>query len=531
MRHEDQGAPGALAGPREWLGLAVLVLPTLLVAMDLTALLLALPRLSADLGATGTEQLWISDGYGFLVAGFVVTMGTLGDRIGRRRLLLAGAAAFAVLSAVAAYSTSPEMLIAVRALLGIAGATLMPSTLALITNMFRDDAQRGRAIAIWATCQFAGGALGPVLAGVLLQRFWWGSVFLVAVPAMAVLLLAGRILLPEFRTAAPGRLDPLSVGLSLAAVLPVVYGLKQLAAGGAHGPAVPLAAIAVGAAAGAVFVRRQLALDTPLLDLRLLRDRPVSAVLVALVFAGVAMAGTGLMVTQYLQSVLGYSPLESALWFAPMGLGVAVGTMTAPALAKRMRPAAAIAAGLALSAAGSVLLTQVDGTGGLPLVLAGITVLALGTGPLFALGTGLVVGSVPPGRAGAAASMSETGNYFGGSLGLALLGVVGAALYRDRMAHVDAPAAARQTLAGAGAAARDLPHAQAAELIRTANDAFTSGLNVTGAIAAALFGGLAVLVMAMRPAPATPTSGGGKPPARGRRPEPADGDRGRVVVP
>ncbi|WP_242891181.1 MFS transporter [Actinomadura litoris] len=491
-----------IAPRRAWLGLAVLVLPTLLVAMDITSLFLALPQISEDLGASGTEQLWITDGYGFLMAGFVITMGTLGDRLGRRRLLLAGGTAFAVLSVVSAYAVNPQMLIAARALLGVAGATLMPSTLALITNMFRDERRRGRAIAIWATCQFAGGALGPVLAGLLMRWFWWGSVFLVAVPVMVGLLVLGPVLLPEFRAPARGRLDLLSVGLSLAAVLPVVYGLKRLAVDASGGTPVPVAAIVGGVVVGVVFVRRQLTLEEPLLDLRLLRNRSFAAVLVGLVFAGVAMAGTGLMATQYLQGVLGRSPLASAVLFAPMGLGVAAGTMTAPMLARRMRPASAIAAGLCLSVVGCVLLTRVDGADGLPWLIAGVTVLALGTGPLFALGTGLVVGSVPPRRAGAAAAMSETSNYFGSSLGMAALGVVGAAVYRSRMA--DAPAAARQTLAGADAAARDLPGDQAEALLRTAHDAFTLGLNITGAVSAVIFAALALLIRATRPTEPSP---------------------------
>ncbi|MFI6845130.1 MFS transporter [Kitasatospora sp. NBC_00085] len=477
---------------RAWLGLVVLMLPTLLVAMDTTALLLALPQLSADLGATNVQQLWISDGYGLMVAGLVITMGTLGDRIGRRRLLMTGGAAFAVLSVVAAFATGPLMLIVARALLGVAGATLAPSTLALIITMFRDERQRGRAIAIWATCQFTGGALGPVLAGVLLQRFWWGSVFLAAVPAMALLLLAGPVLLPEFRGDRAGRLDPVSVGLSLVAVLLMVYGIKQLTVGSA--PVVPAAALVVGAAAGFLFVRRQLRMETPLLDLRLFRNRPFTAVIVALVFAGVAMAGTGLLVTQYLQGVLGFSPVASALLFAPMGLGVAAGTTAAPALARRMRQTTAIAGGLAGSALGSLLLVRVDGAGALPLVMTGITVLALGTGPLFALGTGLVVGSVPPERAGSAASMSETGNYFGGSLGFALLGATAAAVYRSRTDG------ASDSLAGAVAAGRSLPAGQGAELLHTAREAFTAGLHVTGVVAAVIFAGLAALTLAMRPA-------------------------------
>ncbi|MGW4644543.1 MFS transporter [Sphaerisporangium sp. NPDC004334] len=480
---------------RAWLGAALLMLPTLIVAMDTTALLLALPRLSADLGAGSVQQLWISDGYGFMVAGMVITMGTLGDRIGRRRLLITGAAAFAVLSVVAAFAADPLTLIVVRALLGIAGATLAPSTLALLTTMFPDAQRRGKAIAVWATCQFTGGALGPVLAGFLLQHFWWGSVFLAAVPAMVLLVLAGPVLLPESRSDHAGRLDPSGVGLSLAAVLLIVYAIKRLTVEGLS--VVPAVVLLVGAALGWLFVRRQLRLDTPLLDLRLFRNRPFAAVIIALVLAGIAMAGTGLQVTQYLQSVLGFSPFASAVLFAPMGLGVAVGTMTAPALARRMKQTTAIAGGLVVSALGGLLLVGVDGPGTLPLAMIGIAVLALGTGPLFALGTGLVVGSVPPERAGSAASMSETGNYLGGSLGFALLGVAAAVVYRDRMGGTS------DSLAGAIAAGRHLPAGQATELLHSAREAFLAGLHVTGVVAAVIFTGTAVLIQTMRPATRT----------------------------
>jgi DHA2 family multidrug resistance protein-like MFS transporter len=496
---------GALAGRREWIGLTLLVLPALLVAMDITALFLALPRLSADLHASSVEQLWITDSYGFAVAGFVITMGTLGDRVGRRRLLLIGGASFAVVSVAAAYSANPVMLIIARGVLGIAGATLAPSTLALISSMFRDARQRGQAIAVWATCQFVGGAAGPVLAGVLLAHFWWGSVFLMAVPVMVLLLIAGPFVLPEYRSPAPGRLDLASVGLSLAAVLLVVYGLKQVAIGGASGSfglVGSWGSLGAGGVLGVIFVRRQLRLDSPLLSLGLLRNGPFTAVLAALLCTGVALAGTGLLVTQYLQSVLGYSPLASAVLFTPMGLGIAAGTMTAPALARRVRPATAITGGLSLSVAGCLLLTLAGPTGGLPVVMAGIGVLALGAGPLFALGTGLVIGSVAPARAGSAASMSETANYLGSSLGLALLGAVGASVYRGHMAHVVAPAgvaAAGQTVAGAVAASAHLPAEAAAELLAAARGAFTSGLHVTGLVAAVIFAGLAVLIAVARP--------------------------------
>jgi len=214
---------------REWAGLAVLALPTLLVSIDVFVLLLALPRLSQDLHASSTQQLWISDIYGFLLAGFLVTMGTLGDRMGRRRLLLAGATAFGLASVLAAYAGSPAMLIAARALLGIAGATLSPSTLALISNMFRQPRQRAVAIGVWMACFMAGAAIGPVAVGVMLEHFWWGSVFLLGVPAMALLLALGPVVLPEYRAPAAGRLDLGSVALSLAAIMPVVYGLTELA--------------------------------------------------------------------------------------------------------------------------------------------------------------------------------------------------------------------------------------------------------------------------------------------------------------
>ncbi|MER6945805.1 MFS transporter [Nonomuraea sp. NPDC000554] len=508
MQDIASAAAPTRAGLREWLGLAVLALPTLLVAADITALFMALPQLSADLGTSGVEQLWIVDIYGFMVAGFVTTMGTLGDRIGRRRLLLAGGAAFGVGSVLAAYSISPAMLIACRILLGIAGATLMPSTLALITNMFRDAKQRGAAIAVWATCQFAGGALGPVVGGILLEHFWWGSVFLLAVPVITVLLLAGPVVLPEYRGPDAGRLDLTSVALSLLAILPIVYGIKNLAAG-TDSPTEPIAAIVAGGAFGVAFARRQLRLDHPLLNLRLFAQRPFTLVLTALMLAGVAMAGTGLLVTQYLQTVLGYAPAQSALWFAPMGLAVALGTLLTPALTRLITPKTAIAGGLALSAVGAALLAGVGSGDGPAMAVAGVTVLALGTGPLFALGTAIVVGSVPPEKAGSAASMSETANYLGGTLGMAVLGTVAATIYRQRMAGAvpadvlgEAARRAQETVAGVGAAAAGLPPADAAALVQAGHDAFTGGLHAVGLISAALFAVLAALIAGLfRPEP------------------------------
>ncbi|RZQ65417.1 MFS transporter [Amycolatopsis suaedae] len=447
------------AGPRQWLGLAVLVLPTALLSMDATILYLALPRLATDLAPSASELLWINDAYGFLVAGFLVTMGTLGDRIGRRRLLLIGAAAFLVVSVLAAYAPTAEALIAARALLGIAGATLMPSTLALISNMFRDDRQRGLAIGWWAAGMSGGVALGPVVGGLLLESFWWGSAFLVAVPVMGLLLIAGPVLLPEYRDPDPGKLDLISVVLSLGAVLPLVHGVKQLAEGHV---AVGLGAAAAGLVLGQVFLRRQRGLTHPLVDVRLFADRGFRGALTVLLVGLTSLAGVYLFATLYLQQVAGLSPLGAGLWLLPSALTMVVTSVAAPVLVRRIPVAYVLATALVLSAAGVGLMVLVDGPQGFAVLVAGTVVLYLGQGPIMALGTGVVVGAAPPERAGAASALSETSVDFGLALGVAVLGTVGTLVGRVH--------------------------------------SFTAGLNVVAAICAVLFLLLAVLaVVTLRP--------------------------------
>jgi DHA2 family multidrug resistance protein-like MFS transporter len=486
------------AGRREWIGLAVIALPCLLYSMDLTVLELAVPKLSADLRPTSSQLLWILDIYGFLLAGFLITMGTLGDRIGRRRLLLIGAAAFGAASVLAAFSKSAEMLIATRALLGVAGATLAPSTLSLIRNMFLDPDQRTFAIGVWATSFSAGAAIGPLAGGFLLEHFWWGSVFLLAVPVMALLLMLGPMLLPEFGDSEAGRLDFFSAALSLAAVLAVIYGLKQVAQDGMGW--LPVLSIAAGGAVGIVFVRRQRTLADPLIDLRLFRVPAFSTALATFASSIFVIAGIFLFIAQYLQLVLRLSPLVAGLWTVPSAGGLIAGSMLAPVLVRRVRPAFVMAGGLALSAVGFGMLAQVNAASGLAILVAGSVVLALGVAPVGTLATDIIVGSAPPERAGAASGISETSAELGGALGIAVLGSIGTAVYRSQVADAfpdgvpsEAAEATRDTLGGAVAAADQLPDRVGAGLLDTAREAFTQGLQVTAITSAAIVLGMAIL--------------------------------------
>ncbi|MGW7544105.1 MFS transporter [Streptomyces sp. NPDC054770] len=470
------------AGKREWIALGVLMLPLLLVSMDVSVLYFALPAISADLAPSGTQQLWILDIYGFVLAGLLMTMGALGDRIGRRRLLLFGAAAFGGASLLAAYADSAGTLIAARAILGIGGATLMPSTMALLRTMFTDPGQRAKAIGLWSGVMTGGIALGSVMSGILIEHFWWGSVFLVNLPAMALLLLIGPVLLPESRNPSPGRFDWLSVPLSMAAVLPVVYGVKEIPSEGWH----PLyvVSVTVGLLFAALFVHRQRTTGSPLVPPALLRGRGFTPALVLNLVATLAMMGSAIFTTQYLQSVLGMSPLAAALWsLLPSVFIGGAGPLTAQLVQRGADRGYVVAGGFAAMAAGFVLLALI-GTDSLWLVLTGAGVLACGMVAIVSQLTDLAMTAAPVERAGTASSLLETAAEFGGALGMAVLGSIGTAVYRHEM-PATAPAEARETLGGALATAGRLPGPAGEALTRSAREAFTSGMQgaaIAGAV-------------------------------------------------
>jgi MFS transporter, DHA2 family, multidrug resistance protein len=488
-------ATATRAGTREWIGLAVIALPSMLYSMDLTVLYLAVPSLTRDLEPTSSELLWITDIYGFLIAGLLMTMGTLGDRIGRRRLLLFGAAGFGAASVLAAFSTSAEMLIAARAVLGVAAATLAPSTLSLIRNMFHDSGQRTVAIGIWVTSYSVGAAIGPLVGGVLLEHLWWGSVFLIAVPVMALLLAVGPRLLPEYRDPNPGRFDLASAALSLVSVLAVIYGVKRMAEAGFG--SLPALSIGAGLAVGALFLRRQGRLDDPMIDLRLFHEPAFSASLAANGLALFAIFGIDLFIAQYLQLVLGMAPFEAGLWTLPAAAGFIVGSIVAPVIARAVRPAFVVSGGLAVTALGLAMLTQVGPESGVGLLSVGSVVMALGAAQVVTLSTDLIVGTAPPERAGTASGISETGTELGGALGIAILGSVGTAVYRGEVGdavpdgvHNEAGEAVRDTFGGALGVADHLP----AGVIDAATEAFAHGMQFAAAASAAVMLGLAVAV-------------------------------------
>ncbi len=493
-----ENKPPVNAGTREWIGLAVIAVPCLLYSMDLTVLYLAVPQISEALRPSASELLWMVDIYGFMVAGWLITMGTLGDRIGRRRLLLIGATAFGIASVFAAYAPTAQMLIVARALQGIAAATLAPSTLSLIRNMFLNDRERSFAIGVWVASFSAGAVLGPVLGGLILSHFWWGAVFLINVPMMLLLLVLGPLLLPEYKDPQAGRMDVPSALLSLGGVLLVIYGMKRIAEDG-WAP-IHAFAIAAGIAVGVLFVRRQRGLADPLIDVGMFRSRTFSAALGVNVLGLFTVLGSFLFIAQYLQLVLGMTPLEAGIWTAPSGIAFVAGSMGAPFLLRVATPATILVTGFLISAAGYAIVTQLSIGHGPWLLFAGMMVFCVGLSPIGAITTDLVMAQVSPEKAGAASGISETSFEFGGATGIAVLGSILTAIYGSRVRELtppDIPAeavdAASGTLAAALDAARALPSVTGDGLLVAAREAFVDAMALTSMFAAVAAVGAAVM--------------------------------------
>ncbi|MGW0845137.1 MFS transporter [Streptomyces sp. NPDC002787] len=470
--------------PGRWLALSVLVLAVLLVAVDATVLGLATPYISEDLKPSGTQLLWIGDVYSFVIAGLLVSAGSLGDRVGRKRLLLMGATAFGAISVLNAYATTPETMIVARALLGVAGATLMPATLALIRNLFHDPRERSLAIGIWGATASAGTAVGPVVGGFLLEHFWWGSVFLINLPVMAVLVLVGIKLLPESRHPNPGPWDLPSVGLSLVGMIGVVYAVKETAAHGLDGNA--LAAGLLGTAALFVFVRRQLTLPHPLLDMRLFRNRGFSGAVLADLLTILGLSGLVFFLSQFLQLVQGRRPLEAGLAELPAAVGAVVAGLIAGAAARRLSVRSVVAGGLAAIGVALGLLTLVDQSTGYPLIGAALLIVGIGAGFSFTVTADVILSSVPKEQAGAASAVSETAYELGAALGIAVLGSIVTGVYRDFTAPAGTPSGAHESLGGAVEAAATMPPDAGQALLASARDSFVDGLTIAAGAGAAV---------------------------------------------
>lgn len=504
---EPTGATaGGRAGVRQWAALAALTLAVTLLAVDGTVLALAVPALVAELQPTATQLLWIGDAYSFALAGLLISMGTLADRIGRRRLLLIGVAGFGAASLLAAFAPSAGWLIAARVLLGVAGATLMPSTLSIVRNIFTDARQRTRAIAVWSAGASGGAALGPLVGGALLEHYWWGSVFVINVPIMLLVLIGVAALVPESRDPRPGRFDLLSALLSVAAIVALVWAVKHTAKAGVD--PVGVGAAVAGLVGGVLFVRRQRRLSAPLVDVSLFARPVFTGTVVASLIAIFAFSGLLFFFSQYLQLVRGYSPLEAGLRELPLTLASIAVVAIAAAVLARLGVGRALAVALLTAGAGMAVLTVGEGHAGYAPLALGLVVIGLGVGLAFTAATDAVLGAVPKDRAGSASAISEMAYELGVALGIALLGTLHTVLYRSALPDLSTlPGPSRdavhESLATAGRALAG-DGQQGAQILAAAREGFVHAMQTTSLIAAVLLVAAGVIAWKLVPSPRQP---------------------------
>ena len=473
--------------PQRWWTLVVLSASLLVIGLDNTILNVALPTLEHDLGASSSQLQWIVDAYMLVFAGLLLTAGALGDRFGRKRALTFGLAVFGLGSGLSALATSPAMLIATRALMGVGGAFIMPSTLSIITAVFPAE-ERAKAIGVWAGVSGLGIAIGPVAGGWLIEHASWNAVFLVNLPFVAAALLAGHWLVPESKDPAAPRLDIPGFAMSISGLTTLVWAIIEAPSKGWTNPTI-LAAFAVAAAILGAFMAWELRTSEPMLDIRLFSNPRFSGASAAITLTFFAMFGSIFFLTQYLQGVLGYTALEAGVRVTPIALGLILGGPISAKLAAKLGTKVVVAAGLTLVAVGLSIVTQfaVDSTYGI--VAAHLLVLGFGMGMAMAPATESVMGSLPVEKASVGSAVNDTTRTTGGALGVAILGSLLASQYRGDMDGAvsglphDAAATASDTLSGGLAVAHRLGDSGLAE---AAQSAFLNGMHVAAIAAAAV---------------------------------------------
>lgn len=492
----------AADGANRWVVLVVLCLSLLLVALDATVLHVAVPAVTEDLRPSAVGLLWIVDAYPLVCASLLILFGTLGDRVGRRRILLLGYALFAVASAVAAMADSPGVLIAARALLGVGGAMIMPATLSILRQVFPDRRERAVAIGVWTAVAAVGAATGPVIGGFLVEHFWWGSVFLINIPLMALILPIGRLLLPESRGSDDGPWDVFGALMAAAGVLGVVLGVKRAGTGEGVFVLATLVPLFLGGALIVAFVRRQKRRTHPLIDIGMFARPAFSTAVGCIVLAMLALVGLELIAVQYLQLVLGLSPLETGLRLLPLTFAAMAAGATGSYTLRRVGPRRMVGWGFVLTAASVLLLTLMGQHDRPGLLTVSFVLLGFGLQSTLFGAYESMLSEAPADRAGGAAAIGETSYQLGAGMGIALLGSVMNAAYTPGLAKLsgagvpaEASTAASHSLGEAYQVASRLGGPLGEVLRTTARHAFVNGLHVTLLVSAGLLllGALAAL--------------------------------------